>query len=1190
VGRAAFANASAIPPAAEETTDMDQPQLSPEIEAELARLKPEEAGERIGPYKLLQSIGEGGFGTVWMAEQEQPVRRRVALKIIKLGMNTKEVIARFEQERQALAMMEHPNIAKVLDAGATRWGRPFFAMELVRGIKITDYCDQANLTTEARLGLFIQTCNAIQHAHQKGIIHRDIKPSNILVTMHDGVPVPKVIDFGVAKATQQQRLTDLTLFTQFEQMVGTPLYMSPEQAEMSGLDIDTRSDIYSLGVLLYELLTGRTPFDPEELMRKGHDEIRRAIREQEPKRPSTFVSTMAVNVRTTVAQHRQSDPARLTGLLRGDLDWIVMKAIEKDRTRRYETANGFAKDIERHLANEPVLARPPSTLYGFRRFVKRHKVGVAASSFIAIALIIGLGTSTWLFFKERDARQRAVASEKSQERLSTQAQAEKERAEKEATKSQQVAKFLQDMLKGVGPEVALGHDVKLLRKILDDTAERVSTDLKGQPAVEAELRETLGGVYVDLDERRPAKEMFLKALNIIRSVGGMGREEAEGRLLNGLGDALMELGPLPDAEKAYTEALAVNTAVHGKVHPSVARSLHGLGYVLRQRGDLVGAETRLNEALELWKLLPPEEDLKGEQALAVNDLGLVWDDRGDQARAQSFYTQSLAMRRAKFNEKHPAVLESLGNIGMLSQTQGHLDEAQEKLSEVLAIKEEVLSPDHQDLAGTRNNLALVFLARGQFDKAVEMQRRVIKALPETSPHLPQVRNNLAKILRQKGSQSNDLAALLEALQLTPADPLTADAVVNYFAASSLTPVCSEKAGSRGPWQYISTQPDSKKWVETVSTDTIWKSAPAPHGAPTFFPRKANTPITSHINLWLRREFNVSILPTGKLLLRVNRFQDAEVFINGVKASPSANWSDTDVLVPCYEAALSALKVGNNILAAHCVDADCNAPIDVCIYATQDPTLGRKQLIEKLGDMIEKEPGRAELYAGRASAYARLGEWAKAAADLTKAIEIQRSTPAYWYQFAPILLKLVDQPGYPSRRKDALAEFAKEVRPDIAAQISRLALLRPIEGSELESAQKLAEVGAAAKDPAGLASRQFTQGLAKYRAGDFKGAIEWMDKSLKTNEQKNLPGWNHERERNRKAAANLVTVMAQRGDDDTKNAKQTLTDVIKFMDTEFPKEGSGDLGREWPDWLIANILRREAETLIKGESKTAGEIK
>jgi serine/threonine protein kinase len=265
------------------------------------------AGDQIGNYKLLQQIGEGGFGVVWMAEQEKPIRRRVALKIVKPGMDSKEVLARFDQERQALAIMDHANIARVLDAGTTTLGRPYFVMELVHGTKITDYCDQANLPTVERLRLFICVCHAVQHAHQKGVIHRDLKPSNILVTLHDGVPVPKVIDFGIAKAMQQQRLTDLTLFTQFEQMIGTPLYMSPEQAEMSGLDIDTRSDIYSLGVLLYELLTGRTPFDPKELLQKGVDEVRRVIREQEPQKPSTYVGALALEQRTTVARHRQTD-------------------------------------------------------------------------------------------------------------------------------------------------------------------------------------------------------------------------------------------------------------------------------------------------------------------------------------------------------------------------------------------------------------------------------------------------------------------------------------------------------------------------------------------------------------------------------------------------------------------------------------------------------------------------------------------------------------------------------------------------------------------------------------------------------------------------------------------------------------------------------------------------------------------
>src|SRR5450432_2777105 len=309
-----------------------------------------ESGDRIGNYKLLEQIGEGGCGVVYMAEQEQPVRRRVALKIIKLGMDTESVIARFGAERQALAMMEHPNIAKVLDAGATETGRPYFVMELVRGIPITEYCDSNKLSTRQRLELFIPVCRAVQHAHQKGIIHRDIKPSNVLVTMHDGVPVPKVIDFGIAKATEG-RLTDATVYTAYEQIIGTPAYMSPEQAELSGLDVDTRSDIYSLGVLLYELLTGKTPFDGKELVKSGLEEMRRTLREKEPQRPSTILTTLHGTELKATAEHRHAEPPKLISLRRGDLDWIVMKALEKDRTRRYETANGLAMDIERYLNN-----------------------------------------------------------------------------------------------------------------------------------------------------------------------------------------------------------------------------------------------------------------------------------------------------------------------------------------------------------------------------------------------------------------------------------------------------------------------------------------------------------------------------------------------------------------------------------------------------------------------------------------------------------------------------------------------------------------------------------------------------------------------------------------------------------------------------------------------------------------------
>ncbi|HLP75505.1 MAG TPA: protein kinase, partial [Candidatus Paceibacterota bacterium] len=375
----------------------------------------EEIGTRIGRYKLLQKIGEGGCGVVYMAEQQTPVRRRVALKIIKVGMDTRSVIARFEAERQALAMMDHPNIARVLDAGETETGRPFFVMELVNGIRITRYCDERQLDTRQRLDLFIQVCRAIQHAHQKGIIHRDIKPSNILITHHDGVPVPKVIDFGIAKAIEG-KLTDKTLFTIYGHFIGTPAYMSPEQADYSGLDIDTRSDIYSLGVLLYELLTGKTPFEQNELLASGLDEMRKTLREREPHRPSTRLDTFQPGELTATAARRHIEPPKLQMLLKGDLDWIVMKALEKDRRRRYETANGLVMDVQRFLNNEPVSARPPSRWYRFQKLASRNRGVFAATGAVLLALVVGLSAATWMFFQEREMRRRAVVAEQTAER------------------------------------------------------------------------------------------------------------------------------------------------------------------------------------------------------------------------------------------------------------------------------------------------------------------------------------------------------------------------------------------------------------------------------------------------------------------------------------------------------------------------------------------------------------------------------------------------------------------------------------------------------------------------------------------------------------------------------------------------------------------------------------------------------
>jgi len=517
----------------------------------------EEAGSTIGRYRLLEKIGEGGFGAVWAAEQKEPVKRRVALKIIKLGMDTKQVVARFEAERQALALMDHPHIAKVLDGGATETGRPYFVMDLVRGIPITEYCDKQKLTTKERLELFMPVCQAIQHAHQKGIIHRDLKPSNVMVTLSDGVAHPIVIDFGVAKATNQ-KLTEQTLFTNFGQMIGTPAYMAPEQAEMSRLDVDTRSDIYSLGVLLYELLTGTQPFPEEELRSSGWAEVQRIIAEKEPPTPSRRLSTLTAEQRTELENRHQESPNHISGTLRGDLDWIVMKCLEKDRNRRYETANGLARDLQRHLANEPITARPPSRLYELQKTVRRHKVGFAAAVAILLVILLGACVSAWQAIRAKHA----------------QADAEQQAATAQATLG-----FIQDDLFG---RVRLQPNLTLF-DALQVTTEQIGDRYQDKPLVEAALRLTVGKAYVGKGFRaqgtpRNAEQHLARAVELYSNTLGPTDEKTLEAKLE-LAWLFVHLARYHEAESLSQEVLALRKARFGPDHEETLKALLCVGYL-----------------------------------------------------------------------------------------------------------------------------------------------------------------------------------------------------------------------------------------------------------------------------------------------------------------------------------------------------------------------------------------------------------------------------------------------------------------------------------------------------------------------------------------------------------------------------------------------------------------------------------
>jgi eukaryotic-like serine/threonine-protein kinase len=750
-----------------------------------------QAAGQIGSYRLLQMLGEGGMGEVWLAEQKTPINRTVALKLIKAGMDTKAVVARFESERQALALMDHPSIARVFDAGSTSEGRPYFVMEYVPGLPINEYCDKHRLTMKRRLELVMQVCEGVQHAHQKAIIHRDLKPSNVLVVEQDGKPLPKIIDFGLAKATAQ-RLTDKTMFTELGAMLGTPEYMSPEQADQREQNIDTRTDVYSLGVILYELLVGVLPFEPKTLRAAGLEAILRVIREQDPPKPSTRIRSMGEASKIS-AEKRREEPRLFARHLQGELDWITMKALEKDRTRRYSSPAELAADIRRQLHDEPVAAHPPSVGYRARKYVRRHRVGVSVAA-AALLLLVAFAVAQAIQLR---------------------------RVTRERDRADRIANFMTDIFKTSDPRLARGNSVSA-REVLDKAAKEIETGLSNDPELQAQLMSRMGITYSALGLYPQAQSLLERAVEIQRRVLGPRNRDTLYSEFN-LGAVLANEGHNTRAEKIYRETLELQQRVLGPEHPDTLFTMNNLAQTLKSEGHFADAEKEQREVIALrTHALGAEER---HTLASMTGLAEILIQEGDNAQAETVSRQTLDIQRRIIGSDHPDTLATMSILSSALQGQGKNAEAEKLQRETVEVKRRVLGPEHADTLDTMDNLVVTLEAEERYAEAEKVGREVLeirrRVLGLEHPDTLISMNNLANALTGEGRWADAEKLQRETLEidrrvLGPEHPYTLFSLANIAIDLS-----HQGRYGEAEEQYREVMRTASKANQTGVIDTLW---------------------------------------------------------------------------------------------------------------------------------------------------------------------------------------------------------------------------------------------------------------------------------------------------------------------------------------------------------------------------------